>query len=277
MYLSDDDPEWERHSGGSGHSGPEWADGDENKALDYWDALDDRARTVLRYLFGRRGHQVHNGELVRELGLDPENTKNPPNVLSGALNRVGEASRATGRRHPFRWWERDGGAVYAVRTSTANIFERALLAARTQERKGEVLAFRLSLDQVQPFIGRLQHTADVRMVLGSACTTAARAVQQFTAALQLPYDAASGWSDFLGQLGERAAALRQCVVVTDACQMLKHEDTDLWHEAVHALHSGPHCLGGGWSTLVLVDDTYGWDNWELKPRPLPEAEPMLGY
>ncbi|MEU8802145.1 DUF6416 domain-containing protein [Spirillospora sp. NPDC048819] len=275
MYLSDDDPEWDRHSGGSGHAGLEWASGDEDRALAYWDALDDKARAVLQYLFSRRGHQIHNGELVRELGLDPEGTKNPPNVISGALNRVGEANRATGHRYPFRWWERDGGADYAVRTSTAGIFERALFAAQTQQGRGDVLAFKLSTDQMQPFIGRLVDTmddTDVRIVLGSACTTAARAVQQFVAALQLPYNAAGGWREFLDHLGERPASLRECVVVTDACQMLKHEDADLWHEAVKSLHGGPHHLGGGWSTLVLADDAFAWDTWvfnatDIRPRP----------
>ncbi|MGP4027893.1 DUF6416 domain-containing protein [Actinomadura sp. 3N407] len=264
MYLSDDDPEWERHSGGSGHAGPEWADGDEDKALTYWDALDDKGRAVLRYLFSRRGHQIHYGELLRELRLDPAGTKRPRNVVAGSLNRAGDANRATGHRYPFRWWENGNDAHYGVRTSTANIFEKALFAAQAQHGRGDLLPFSLSTDQVQPFIRRLKDTmddTDVRMVLGSACTTAARAVQQFVAALQLPYKAAAGWQEFLDQLDDEPASRRLCVVVTDACQMLKHEDADIWHEAVKSLHGGPHHLGGGWSTLVLVDDASAWDNW----------------
>ncbi|XRQ03869.1 DUF6416 domain-containing protein [Actinomadura welshii] len=268
MYLSDDDPRWDQHSGGSGHVGREWAEGDEDSALTYWDALDDKSRTVLRYLFDHRGRQVRSSEIVKNLGLDPEGTKNVPSVMSGSLRGVGNGNKATGRRYPFRWWERDGGADYGVRTSTANIFERALFAAQAKRETGQVHAFRLSTEQVQPFIQHLEDTTDdaeVRMVLGSACTTAARAVQQFVAALQLPYTAAGGWREFLDALGDRPASLRECVVVTDACEMLKHEDPDLWHEAVKALHGGPHHLGGGWTTLVLADDQDAWDNWAFRP------------
>ncbi|TDC59020.1 hypothetical protein E1200_32615 [Actinomadura sp. GC306] len=266
MFLADDDPLWEQSSGGSGHDGREWTTADEDAALVYWEALDDKARSFLRYLFDRRGQRIHHHELLDGLDLDPEGTKSAKHVVAGSLRRTSEPNKRTGRRYPFRWWKEKSGTYYGVRTSTADIFERVTLAAQVQRNRGKCLALRLSTDQVQPFIDRLRWTtddADVRMALGSACTTAIRAVQQLTAALQLPYNAASGWHEFLDALDERPAALREYLVVTDACQLLKHEDADLWHEAVRALHSGPHHLGGGWTTLILLDTPDAWHTWPL--------------
>ncbi|TDB89215.1 DUF6416 domain-containing protein [Actinomadura sp. 7K534] len=277
MYLTDDDRRWDEHSGGSGHDDPEWSHGDEDKALTYWRTLDDNGRAVLRHLFDRRGQQVHCTELVTELGLDPEGKKNPPNVVAGALNQAGQANRATGRRYPFRWWAGEGGADYGVKPGTAAIFERALSADHVKRNPGQVLAFAVPGNEVRKFIEHLGDAlagTDVRMALGSACTTAVKAVQHLVAALQLPYDAAEGWREFFDHLGE-GTSLRRCVVVTDACQMLEYEDPDVWHEFVTSLHGGPHCLGGGSSTLVLLDDPFAWEDWRFAPtteiRPFPPA------
>ncbi|NED52827.1 hypothetical protein G3I24_18230, partial [Micromonospora aurantiaca] len=69
MHLDDDSPEWDQHSGGSGHDEPAWEHGDEDRALLYWDALDERGRDILRYLIRHRARKVPHTELVRELGL----------------------------------------------------------------------------------------------------------------------------------------------------------------------------------------------------------------
>lgn len=268
MYLPSDHPLWDDHGGGTGHDMPAWKDGDEEKALVYWNALDDRSRAVLRYLFGRSGWQIHNGELVKQLGLDPEGRKNAPNVLAGVLNRVNEAGAMTGRRPPFRWWAGEDGARYAVPVETAAVFERAVLADRVQQKRGTMLALALDPPEVRKFIEHLDWTfdgPDVRMVLGSACTTVARAIPQFVAALQLPYDAAFSTDDFFDHLDD--VSRRRCIVVTDACSLLKYEDVDVWADFVLSLYGGPYCMGGGWSTLVLVDQPHAWEDWAFRSTP----------
>lgn len=267
MHLDDDGPEWDQHSGGSGHDDPAWEHGDEDRALLYWDALDERGRDILRYLIRHRARKVPHTELVRELGLDPGGTKRSANVVAGSLYRASEGNKAAGRRYPFTWWEGKGGASYAVEKGTARIFESALNAARVAKSPGETVAFISPEDGAWPLVQRLNAIldgSDVRMVLGSACTTALKAVQQFTAALQLPYAAAQGWTEFIEHLGDRPASLRQCIVIADACQMLKYEDHDVWRRLAEVLPSGPHHMGGGASTLVLVDDETAWGEWAFR-------------
>lgn len=135
-------------------------------------------------------------------------------------------------------------------------------------RRGRVLAVELSGEDASELVTRLDIAlddarggAEVRMVLGAACTTAAKAIEQFTSALQLPYQASRGWTDFLERLGDRPVSVRQCVIVSDACRLLAYEDCDRWQELVSDLHGGPYCMGGGWSTLILADHRTGWEHW----------------
>lgn len=86
-----------------------------------------------------------------------------------------------------------------------------------------------------------------------------RALEQFAAALQLRYGAARTLGEFCDSVGERSAAYRQCVIVADAADLLAGESEGLWRVLVQELFSGPHCMGGGWSTLVLVDDRDAWE------------------
>jgi hypothetical protein len=133
-------------------------------------------------------------------------------------------------------------------------------------RKGQVCALDLSPLLLQDLLSAMPlvegdrpvYEIDTRLVLGAACTTAARAVDQVVAALQLPYLASRGWEDMFQQLGDRAASHRSYVFVADAGELLRYEELQLWHRLVAELRGGPYCLGGGWTTLVLVDDGYGW-------------------
>jgi len=99
----------------------------------------------------------------------------------------------------------------------------------------------------------------VRLVLGRACRTVHRAVPHLVAALQLPYSASRGWSDFLEAMDDRAGTLREFVIVVDAADLLRDEDLDAWRELVSSLSMPYMCLGGGWRTLVLVDSAVGWE------------------
>jgi hypothetical protein len=154
-----------------------------------------------------------------------------------------------------------------MKGGTAGIFDNALKASQVAKSWGQMVALNSSAERVWPLVQRLDDvldSADVRLVLGSACTTAMKAVQQFVAALQLPYAAAQSWTEFVKHLDNRPASRQQCIVVADACRLLKHEDHEVWRELTEALHSGPHCLGGGWSTLVLLDEETAWEEWAFK-------------
>jgi hypothetical protein len=146
-----------------------------------------------------------------------------------------------------------------------------LLAEEIDAVRGSVRAVNLPGDEAWELTMRLNILMDtgpydpvVRMVLGSACTTAAKTIEQFVVALQLPYAAARGWSDFLEHLGGWSASRRQCLVVAEACGLLRYEDPDRWQELVYNLYGGPHCLGGGWSTVVLADHESAWEGWEFQ-------------
>ncbi len=121
------------------------------------------------------------------------------------------------------------------------------------------------------------HTVETRLVLGSACTTAARAVDQFVAALQLPYRAARGWLDLFDALGDRSVSLREIVIVADAADLLRHEEPELWYELAANLHARPRCLGGGWSTVVLIDMSFRWDQSRFGSAAAAEAAAVDGW
>jgi hypothetical protein len=141
------------------------------------------------------------------------------------------------------------------------------LVERVTSRKGQAYGVELGAHQLQDLLDRVELTetepgahaeTDVRLVLGAACTTAARTVDQFVAALQLPYAAGRSWEDMFHQLGEGGTGRRRYVFVADAGELLRHEEPELWHRLVDDVRGGPYCLGGGWTTVVLVDDEYGW-------------------
>jgi hypothetical protein len=50
----------------------------------------------------------------------------------------------------------------------------------------------------------------------------------------------------------RGGGSRRCVVVADAQELLA-ADPPAREELLTQLPSGPHCMGGGWSTLVLAE------------------------
>jgi hypothetical protein len=67
-------------------------------------------------------------KIVERFALNPDDTKNNPNVLAGYMNTTGRARKGAGRRFPFYWWEADGGANYTVQQSVADLFNAALKA-----------------------------------------------------------------------------------------------------------------------------------------------------
>jgi hypothetical protein len=57
--LDNDDPLWEQHSGGSGHSGMEWGDADGALAEEFYAALPARTRFVFDLLMDRPGERLN--------------------------------------------------------------------------------------------------------------------------------------------------------------------------------------------------------------------------
>ncbi|MFI5914258.1 hypothetical protein [Dactylosporangium sp. NPDC051541] len=92
---------------------------------------------------------------------------------------------------------------------------------------------------------------EVHFVLGRGGRTREGTIAQFVAALRLPYAAAEDWDAFIYQLGEGSVGSRRCIVVADAQELLA-DDAEAREELLFHLPSGPHCLGGGWTTVVLA-------------------------
>jgi hypothetical protein len=139
------------------------------------------------------------------------------------------------------------------------------LGARVTGALGTLVSVELPERDFPGYQALLDHLAEildadveVRMVLGRACTTAARAIDQFVAALQFPYEAARGWNDFLAEFGERPVSPPLCVVVADAADLLKHEDPDLWSDLVSRVYHPRSCMSHP-NTLVLADFPYRWE------------------
>lgn len=127
---------------------------------------------------------------------------------------------------------------------------------------GQVVAVEvLDRERVSDLVARLQSIyrygfdvddgADVRLALGSASSTLERALEQFAAAMQLPYGAARTLWQFSEAVGERPSGYRSCVVVADAVELLADEDEVIWRALADQLVGRPRCMGGGWDTLVF--------------------------
>jgi len=131
------------------------------------------------------------------------------------------------------------------------------IAAQVRLRRGQVVTVELAGPDASRLCDELDIALDdgrepyVYFVLGRACRTREQAAVHFTAALRLPYAAAAGWDEFLIALGAGAASARTCVVVADAQELLA-DDPEARADLLIHLPSGPHCLGGGWTTLVLA-------------------------
>jgi len=131
-------------------------------------------------------------------------------------------------------------------------------------RRGRPTVVALSTSQVQTVVDRLYYDIDddrveVRLLLGRAATTASAAGAQIVAALQLPYIASHSWDDLLAEIDERSVSRREFVVVADAADLLRDEDPDKWRELVWSMCGGPYCLGGGWQSVVLIDEPLRWE------------------
>lgn len=76
--LENDDPLWDQHSGGSGHSGTEWRDADGELAKQFYAALPGKAKSVLDLLMDQPGEQLDADWIAAQLSaLDDAEAGNP--------------------------------------------------------------------------------------------------------------------------------------------------------------------------------------------------------
>lgn len=120
LVLDDSHPAWDRHSGGSGHDGPEWRPKDQADAEAFYAHLRGKAKLFYDTLLDRPGRQLSVDDLVT---LTNGELKNQFSV-AGAINGLRLAYEASGRRYPFYWWE-GTPSRYAIKPSVAALFNAA--------------------------------------------------------------------------------------------------------------------------------------------------------
>ena len=120
VVLDDDHPLWDRHSGGSGHEGPEWGTDDDNDAEAFYARLGGKAKVFFDLLLDQPGRQLTVDELIAlSNGVFTSSFS-----IAGAINGLRLAYEASGRRYPFYWWE-GNPTRYAVKPSVADLFNAA--------------------------------------------------------------------------------------------------------------------------------------------------------
>lgn len=122
--LADDHPLWDRHSGGNGHTGPEWAPGDEALAEAFYAQLTGKAKLFFDLLLDHPGQQLSVDDLVSASGGKFTSSFS----VAGAINGLRKPHKASARRYPFYWWE-GSPTRYAVKQSVATLFNAARKAA----------------------------------------------------------------------------------------------------------------------------------------------------
>lgn len=125
--LADDDPRWDRHSGGAGHSGREWSAGDLAPAVEFYAYLRKKAKVFLDLLIDHPGIALDVDDLCR---LAP-GTFTGSSSVAGAINGLRKPKEASERRYPFVWWE-GSPTEYAMKPAVAGLFRMA----RTQCQQG---------------------------------------------------------------------------------------------------------------------------------------------
>lgn len=133
--LGDDDPLWEQHSGGEGHSGTEWEDGDGALAEAFYTALPEHTRFVFDLLMVHPGERLTSDWIAEQLTTrraDGTRVANRRSV-STSMSPTAQPTARSGRRMPFYWWRINGGASsYAMKPVVANLFRNARQATIAQ-------------------------------------------------------------------------------------------------------------------------------------------------
>jgi Family of unknown function (DUF6416) len=120
QILDDDHPLWDRHSGGSGHQGPEWRLADRTEAEAFYASVQGKTKPLFDLMIDRPGQPLDVEEIVELLPDLFQNSRS----IAGALNGLRLAKEASGRRYPFYWWA-GNPTRYAMKPSVAEVFRQA--------------------------------------------------------------------------------------------------------------------------------------------------------
>ena len=127
MQLRDDDPLWERHSGGDGHHGQEWGPADGSRAAAFYGALTKNAKLIFDLLMDHAGEQVSSDWIAAQMPGPDRTGESARRTVSGSLSVTGGLAEDSGRRLPFYWWKGRYGSAswYAMKPAVAALFREA--------------------------------------------------------------------------------------------------------------------------------------------------------
>ena len=120
QVLDDGHLLWDKHSGGSGHEGPEWTLADLAKAGAFYTSLQGKAKAFIDLLIDRPGQVLDVDQIVEILPSVFDGSRS----VAGALSGLHLAKEASGRRYPFYWWQ-GNPSRYAMKPSVAEVFRQA--------------------------------------------------------------------------------------------------------------------------------------------------------
>jgi hypothetical protein len=128
VMLEDDDVLWDRYSGGAGHSGMKWEDGDKALAEAFYADLPAKGKFVFDLMMDRPGERLTADWIVGELSRRYEDEAHVADrrSVSAILSSVSQPHAHSGRRLPFYWWRNGNGpSWYAMKPGVAQLFREA--------------------------------------------------------------------------------------------------------------------------------------------------------
>ena len=133
MRLGDNDPFWDQHSGGSGHTAyPEWSPADGALAAELYASTHDKTRLFLDLLIDRPGELVESTWIAEQMigSANGADKRAGPRVVARSIWNMRQAQMASGRRYPFKWWrgQKRMPTRYAMKPTVAALFRQAWLA-----------------------------------------------------------------------------------------------------------------------------------------------------
>ena len=121
-FIGDGDPMWDMHSGGDGHTGPDWTKDDKPLAQTQ-DRLPPLTATFHKALVDHPGQILS----IEDLAAITDGELMSSRVIAGAISGYVKWCERLNRRFPFYWWEGRKGqsAKYAMQPRVAAMFQAA--------------------------------------------------------------------------------------------------------------------------------------------------------
>jgi len=129
LSLDDDDPLWNRHSGGSMHYGTEWGPGDLARAEVFYAQLGGNTKLIFDLLMDRPGDRIDADRIAAHIARHRPGAGRIPDrrTVATSLSPIRRPYEASGRRLPFDWWKGSSGeaSLYGVKPAVARLFVEA--------------------------------------------------------------------------------------------------------------------------------------------------------